>query len=258
MQKLFYEVNSLDKKCYDKFGLSEDILMEHASLSMASFIENNFKEQSSVLIVCGSGNNGADGIALARLLFGKYQVFLYTPYGVKSSMAQLQLKRVNNMGLKSIEQPLPCDVIVDCIFGTGLNKILDDFSIKLIQKLNTFKGYKIACDIPSGINKEGQLLPICFNANTTITMGALKSALYADYVKDSVGKIEVATLGVPSFLYEEESNIFLLDSSDMEIPFRLKNSTHKGDFGHLSVIVGEKKGQESLLVKLLLILDVPL
>lgn len=242
MQKLFYEVNSLDKKCYDKFGLSEDILMEHASLSMASFIENNFKEQSSVLIVCGSGNNGADGIALARLLFGKYQVFLYTPYGIKSSMAQLQLKRVNNMGLKSIEQPLPCDVIVDCIFGTGLNKILDDFSIKLIQKLNTFKGYKIACDIPSGINKEGQLLPICFNANTTITMGALKSALYADHVKDSVGKIEVATLGVPSFLYEEESNIFLLDSSDMEIPFRLKNSTHKGDFGHLSVIVGEKKG----------------
>jgi hydroxyethylthiazole kinase-like uncharacterized protein yjeF len=162
MQKLFYEVNTLDQKCYEEFGLSEDILMEHASLSMALFIENNFKEQSSVLIVCGSGNNGADGIALARLLFGKYQVYLYTPYELKSSMAQLQLKRANSIGIRPIEQLISCDIIVDCIFGTGLNKTLDDFSIKLIQKLNTFKGYKIACDIPSGINKEGQTLPICF------------------------------------------------------------------------------------------------
>lgn len=242
MQKLFYEVNSLDKKCYEKFYLSEDILMEHASLSMALFIENNFKEQSSILIVCGSGNNGADGIALARLLFGKYQLFLYMPYGVKSPMAQLQLQRAHSIGVQIIEQPLACDIIVDCIFGTGLNKSLDEFSIKLLQKLNAFKGYKIACDIPSGINKDGHIVPVCFKANTTITMGALKTALYADNVKDFVGKIEVATLGVHSALYEGQSNIFLLDSSDMEIPFRLKNSSHKGDFGHLSVIVGEKKG----------------
>lgn len=242
MQKIFYEVNSLDKKCYEQFHLSEDILMEHASLSMARFIENNFKEQSSVLIVCGSGNNGADGIALARLLFGKYHVFLYTPYELKSAMAKLQQKRTHALGIKTIEQPLACDVVVDCLFGTGLNKTLDEFTVKLIQKLNDFRGYKIACDIPSGISKEGHILPVCFKANTTITMGALKSALFADGVKDFVGKIEVASLGVASNLYEEESNVFLLDKLDMEIPFRLKTNTHKGDFGHLSVIVGEKKG----------------
>jgi len=242
MQKIFYEVNTLDKKCYEQFHLSEDILMEHASLSMARFIENNFKEQSSVLIVCGSGNNGADGIALARLLFGKYHVFLYTPYELKSSMAQLQQKRTHSLGIKNIEQPLGCDVIVDCLFGTGLNKTLDEFSIKLIEKLNEFRGYKIACDIPSGISKEGHCLPVCFKANTTITMGALKSALFADGVKDFVGKIEVASLGVPSELYEGETSIFLLDALDMEIPFRLNKNMHKGDFGHLSVLVGEKKG----------------
>jgi ADP-dependent NAD(P)H-hydrate dehydratase / NAD(P)H-hydrate epimerase len=242
MQKIFYEVNSLDKKCYEQFHLSEDILMEHASLSMARFIENNFKEQSSVLIVCGSGNNGADGIALARLLLGKYHVFLYTPYELKSAMAKLQQKRTHALGIKTIEQPLACDIVVDCLFGTGLNKTLDEFTVKLIRKLNEYRGYKIACDIPSGITKDGHIVPICFKANTTITMGALKSALFADGVKDFVGNIEVASLGVHSRAYEEESDIFLLDKLDIEIPFRLKNNTHKGDFGHLGVIVGEKKG----------------
>lgn len=242
MKKVFNEVNSLDKKCYEQFFLSEDILMEHAALSMALFIQNNFKEQSTLLIVCGSGNNGADGIALARLLFGKYHVFLYTPFELKSSMAQLQQKRANSIGVKTIEQPLPCDIIVDCLFGSGLNKPLDEFSVNLIQTLNTYKGYKIACDIPSGIDKNGHLNPVCFMAHTTITMGALKSTLFADGVKDFVGKIEVASLGVDSKLYEEKTHIFMLEKLDMEIPFRLNNNTHKGNFGHLSVIVGEKKG----------------
>lgn len=242
MQKIFYEVNSLDKKCYEQFHLSEDILMEHASLSMARFIENNFQAQSSVLIVCGSGNNGADGIALARLLFGKYRLFLYTPYELKSSMAQLQQKRTHLLGIKTIEQPIECDIVVDCLFGTGLNKPLDEFTVRLIQKLNELKGYKIACDIPSGITKDGHIVPVCFKANTTITMGALKSALFSDGVKDFVGNIEVASLGLPSHFYEEKTPFFLLNQLDMEIPFRLNNNTHKGDFGHLAVIVGEKKG----------------
>lgn len=242
MKKVFYEVNSLDKKCYEQLGLSEDVLMEHAALHMATFIENNFKEQSSVLIVCGSGNNGADGMALARLLLGKFQVFVYAPFELKSSMAKLQEKRAKMLDIRFIEQPLPCDITVDCLLGSGLNKPLDEFSVKLIRKLNAYKGYKIACDIPSGINADGHISSVCFMAHTTITMGALKSALFADGVKDFVGKIEVASLGIPSNVYEGETHIFLLEKLDMEIPFRLNNNTHKGNFGHLGVIVGEKKG----------------
>ncbi|MFA7082982.1 MAG: NAD(P)H-hydrate dehydratase [Arcobacteraceae bacterium] len=242
MQKLFYEVNSLDKKCYEQYHLSEDILMEHASLSMAQFIQNSFQEQSTVLIVCGSGNNGADGMALARLLLGQYRIFVYAPNALKSSMAQLQQKRLQSLGVELICEPIQCDIVVDCLFGTGLNKTLDEKNIQLIQLLNSFKGYKLACDIPSGINKEGQLLPICFQANTTITMGALKSALFADGVKDFVGKIEVASLGLNASFYEEESQMFLLDMMDMEIPFRLTSNTHKGNFGHLAVVIREKKG----------------
>ncbi len=68
MQNIYYEVGSLDKRCYEQFALSEDLLMEHAALALEKRLRN-FDKNSSVLIVSGMGNNGADGIALARLLY---------------------------------------------------------------------------------------------------------------------------------------------------------------------------------------------
>ena len=74
MKKLFYEVDSLDKQCYEKYHLSEDVLMEHAANSMAMFIKDKMSNLNSILIVCGSGNNGADGITLARLLYKSFNI----------------------------------------------------------------------------------------------------------------------------------------------------------------------------------------
>jgi NAD(P)H-hydrate repair Nnr-like enzyme with NAD(P)H-hydrate epimerase domain len=92
MQKVFDSCYEMDKRCYDEYGLSEDILMEHAARGMSEYIKNHFEPNSSVLIVSGVGNNGADGIVLARGLCGDYDVKLYVPFGVKSDMAKLQLK----------------------------------------------------------------------------------------------------------------------------------------------------------------------
>lgn len=242
MQKIFYEVNSLDKRCYEEFALTEDILMEHASLSMANYIEQNFNSNHSILIVSGVGNNGADGIALARLLYNKFDVKLYIPFGVKSKMAELQLKRVELLGLNIIEKIESSDVIVDCLFGSGLNKDLDEESQKIINDLNSFDAYKIACDIPSGINNLGQVRTVAFEANRTITMGALKLSLFTDIAKDFIGELEVANLGVQREVYESESNIYLLEKEDLKLPLRDKKDSHKGTYGHLNVVAGCKKG----------------
>lgn len=125
MQKIFDEVNSLDKRCYEKFALSEDILMEHAASSMYDFIESKFEENKSILIVCGSGNNGADGIALARLLHKKYDVNLYLAKEPKSTMAKIQLQRAKSLDIKIVKEIFEGDIIVDCLFGSGLNKQLN-------------------------------------------------------------------------------------------------------------------------------------
>ena len=242
MQKIFDEVNSLDKRCYEKFALSEDILMEHAASSMYDFIESKFEENKSILIVCGSGNNGADGIALARLLHKKYDVNLYFAKEPKSTMAKIQLQRAKSLDIKIVKEIFEGDIIVDCLFGTGLNKPLDEKSINLLNTLNSYNSYKIACDIPSGIDNLGQVKTIAFEADTTITMGALKTSLFSDIAKDYVGEIIVANLGVQREVYEIETNKYLLDESDMKLPFRNKKNAHKGTYGHLNVYVGDKKG----------------
>ena len=242
MQKLFDEVNSLDKRCYEKFLLSEDLLMEHAASTMALYIEEKYSSLHTILIVCGSGNNGADGIALSRLLHTKFNIKLFLASNPKSSIGQIQLKRVEALGIELIDSLSPADIVVDCLFGTGLNKALNEDSINIINTLNSYDSIKIACDIPSGINNIGQVESIAFEADTTITMGALKTSLFTDFAKDYIGEIIVANLGIQRNLYEIESNKYLLDESDMKLPFRNKKNAHKGSYGHLNVIVGSKKG----------------
>ena len=83
MQKVFKSCYDLDKRCYEIYGLTEDILMEHAARGMAEYIQNNFEKNASILIVSGVGNNGADGIVLARQLHGEYDVKLVLPFGIQ-------------------------------------------------------------------------------------------------------------------------------------------------------------------------------
>ncbi len=244
MQNVFNEVNSLDKRCYEELGLTEDILIENAAAGMLNFINDKFSSSKTVkiLIVAGTGNNGADGIALARMLHSKYEVKLYLPFQVKSTQSIVQLTRAEIIGVNIVHQIEDCNVVVDCLFGTGLNRDINESSISIIQMLNNTDAYKIACDIPSGINNKGQINQISFKADTTLTMGALKKSLFSDEVKDYVGNIKVLNLGIQRDIYELESNCFLLDESDMKLPYRKLQSTHKGNFGHLSVVVGDKRG----------------
>ncbi|KIM04048.1 MAG: carbohydrate kinase [Sulfurovum sp. AS07-7] len=246
MQKIFNNCYEMDKRCYDKYGLSEDILMEHASNAMNEYIKKHFKKGMSILIVCGIGNNGADGIALARLLYGQYKVKLFIPFELKSDMAKLQLKRASLIGIKVVTEIKEADIIVDALFGAGLKRELDTKSIFIIERLNSMSGFKIACDIPSGIDAKGNPNPIAFRADVTITMGALKEALYGDNAKDYIGEIICADLGVTRELYEMSSDSFVLEKSDIHLPFRTKQNSHKGDFGHLAVIAGEKSGASKL------------
>jgi len=237
MLKLFDEVASLDERCYEEFGLSEDILMEHAADGMASYIRTNFAKGSDLLIVTGSGNNGADGITLARLLHKDYNVGLFLAKEAKSPMAKLQLQRAEKIGIKPLKEILKkCDVVVEAIVGTGFKGSFNDELSDLILQLNDLKAYKIACDMPSPM----------FKADRTGTMGALKKSMFLDGIKDYVGEIEVVDLGVSRDIYEGDSSWFLLEYDDMKLPYRSKQNTHKGSFGHLGVISGEKIGASIL------------
>ncbi len=242
MQKVFGNCYDLDKRCYEQYGLTEDILMENAARGMVEYIQKNFEKGSSILIVAGVGNNGADGIVLARQLHGAYNVRLVIPFGVKSQMAKLQLVRAEAVGVHIVKELYESDVIVDAIFGAGLNREIDKETQYILHQLNVMKGHKIACDIPTGVGEHGNLMPMAFQADTTITMGAYKEALYLDEAKDSIGDILRVDLGVSSQYYEQESHCFVLEESDMKLPLREKQNSHKGNFGHAALFCGEKEG----------------
>ncbi|MGJ0311185.1 NAD(P)H-hydrate dehydratase [Aliarcobacter cryaerophilus] len=242
MKKIFYEVRSLDKRAIEEFHLTEDILMENASLGLKNYITKKFKKNSSILIVCGSGNNGADGISLARLLQNKFKVSLYILNEPKTEIGKLQLKRAKLININFVNKIFQADVVVDCLFGTGLNKELDKDSVSLINSLNNLNSFKIACDIPSGLNSLGQITQTAFKADITITMGALKTALLTDIAKDFVGKIKVANLGLPEYIFQIETNKYLLQKSDLKLPLRDIKNSHKGTFGHVNIVSGEKIG----------------
>ena len=240
MKRVYKEVSTLDRNCYDRYGLSEDLLMEHAATGLMNALP---KEARSLLIVSGPGNNGADGIALARMCEGAYdKVLLYLPYGARSPMAQLQLTRAEKVGVTVVEDLDEADVIVDALFGSGLSRPLDERAQSIVTAMNDLSGYKIACDIPSGIDDRGNVENVAFKADTTVTMGALKIALFNDIAKDYVGEIVTVDLGISASRYENESDIFLLERSDLKLPLRHARNCHKGNFGHLNVVAGKKAG----------------
>ncbi|HIP28153.1 MAG TPA: NAD(P)H-hydrate dehydratase [Sulfurovum sp.] len=241
MQKVYQNCYDLDKNCYEKYALTEDILMEHAALGIANYIQQHFAKHSALLIVSGTGNNGADGVVLARQLHGDYEVRLHMPFGVKSEMAKIQLERAKNVGVKIVDSLEDADIIVDALLGAGLNKPLDEETVHIIHKLNSFQGFKIACDIPTGVSNKG-LSPIAFMSDITMTMGARKEALYIDENKDTVGKIVCVNLGIASRIYEDKTDTYVLEPSDLHLPSRTRGNSHKGSFGHSAVFCGEKEG----------------
>ena len=192
-----------------------------------------------ILILCGSGNNGGDGLALARRLAGTLTCHIYLTATPKTDEAKQLLKMAQAAGVTFIQNPLEkleqYSVIVDCIFGTGFHGELPSEITELFSKINETNAYRIACDIPSGLG---------FNANCTVTMGALKSALFTDKAKNCTGKIKVANLGISSKLFEDCSkpDMFLVEKSDVKLPLRRNPASHKGTYGHTAVIAGEKSG----------------
>ena len=253
MKNLYLDTRILDERAGEKFGLSEELLMENAATAIANFIRKKFKKGEMVLGVCGSGNNGADVLCALRMLEGEYECeFILASQSLKP-LASKQLERAKFAGVresKDVENSLnSAKCLIDGLFGSGLNRALDQNLTNLISKINASPAYIIACDVPSGLSSEGKVLGACVKADATITMGARKLALYSDAAKDYVGKIKLATLGISAQNYECESDYHLLEKCDLILPNRKNQCVNKGDFGHAFIISGEHIGASKLCAK---------
>ncbi|WQZ65815.1 NAD(P)H-hydrate dehydratase [Helicobacter pylori] len=245
MLSVYEKGNALDKRALEELFLSEDILMENAAMALERAVLQNASLGAKVIILCGSGDNGGDGYALARRLMGRFRVLVFEMKLAKSPMCQLQKERAKKVGvvIKAWEEKnedLECDVLVDCVVGSAFKGELEPFLN--FESLSQKARFKIACDIPSGIDSKGRVDKRAFKADTTISMGAIKSCLLSDRAKDYVGELKVGHLGVFNQIYEIPTETFLLEKSDLKLPLRDKKNAHKGDYGHVHVLLGKHSG----------------
>ncbi|WQV64313.1 NAD(P)H-hydrate dehydratase [Helicobacter pylori] len=245
MLSVYEKVDALDKRALEEWLLSEDILMENAAMALERAVLKNASLGAKVIILCGSGDNGGDGYALARRLIGRFRVLVFEMKLAKSPMCQLQKERAKKVGvvIKTWEdnhEYLECDVLVDCVVGSAFKGELEPFLD--FESLSQKARFKIACDIPSGIDSKGRVDKRAFKADMTISMGTIKSCLLSDRAKDYVGELKVGHLGVFNPIYEIPTDTFLLEKSDLKLPLRDKKNAHKGDYGHAHVLLGKHSG----------------
>ncbi|WQU41831.1 NAD(P)H-hydrate dehydratase [Helicobacter pylori] len=247
MLSVYEKGNALDKRAIEELFLSEDILMENAAMALERAVLQNASLGAKVIILCGSGDNGGDGYALARRLVGRFRVLVFEMKLAKSPMCQLQKERAKKAGVvikayeeNALNQNLECDVLIDCVIGSAFKGELEPFLN--FESLSQKAHFKIACDIPSGIDSKGRVDKRAFKADTTISMGAIKSCLLSDRAKDYVGELKVGHLGVFNQIYEIPTDTFLLEKSDLKLPLRDRKNAHKGNYGHAHVLLGKHSG----------------
>lgn len=234
MLSVYEKVNALDKRALEEFNLSEDILMENAAMALEKAVLQNASLGAKVIILCGSGDNGGDGYALARRLVGRFKTLVFEMKPAKSPMCQLQKERAKKVGvvIKAWEEKnedLECDVLIDCVVGSNFKGELEPFLN--FESLSQKARFKIACDIPSGIDSKGRVDKGVFKAHMTISMGAIKSCLLSDRAKDYIGELKVGHLGVFNQIYEIPTDTFLLEKSDLKLPLRDKKTLIKAIMG---------------------------
>ena len=246
-----YLVNSWEMRQYDNntsevFKVPSLLLMEQAALAACEEIEKLADRKEPMLIVCGAGNNGGDGLAMARILLLRgYTVDIVLigdeKKATEQNKSQQEILKAYKMPVyKEIPSDKEYKLVVDAIFGVGLTRKIEGIYRSTIEKLNELSGYKIAIDIPSGVSADdGAVLGVAFQADMTVTFAFDKVGLHLWPGNVAAGKVVVKEIGITerSFL-ERKPAVAALEDADLE-PLAVRPShSNKGTFGKLLIIAG--------------------
>jgi NAD(P)H-hydrate epimerase len=263
------EMQEIDRITIEKYGLAGTVLMERAGLGVVEKINKLFFQNSrfkipnskhelqrKVIVLAGGGNNGGDGLVVARILHnhGKdVEVFLSAkPEDLKGD-AKINYNIARKFGVKiyPIKKFLTSHsslstshfIIVDALLGTGLSKEVRPPLSKVIDRVNELSVPVVAVDIPSGISSDtGQIMGCAIKAQYTVTFGLPKRGHMLYPGAEYTGQLFVEDIGFPRRLLESEKlKVNLVEKKDITslLPSRPKYS-HKGTYGHVLIVAGSK------------------
>ena len=242
------EMRNLDKCSIEEYGFPQEVLMENAGNAAYFIILKNFGiKNKSFVVFCGIGNNGGDGLVVARKIHsngGNVKVYLLgdekkfkgaakTNFEIASKIP-LNIEHVESIEAVKLDI-VHADAIVDAIFGTGLIRDVGGTYKDVIQLINESGKRVFSIDIPSGINgNTGKIMSIAVKSDYTTTYGLPKlgTVLYPGY--DNCGKLYVSHISFPPSIYD---SIKVETNDPIKLPERNKDA-HKGNFGEALFIAG--------------------
>lgn len=245
------EMKTYDQNTIRVHGMSQDVLIERAACTIVNYVLEQFPNiNRRILVVAGSGNNGGDGIAAGRILkeYG-YDVDILLPlnesFYKESVTHQIALAKSYEI---TMYQELPYDdydIIIDALFGIGLNRDIEGDHATLINNLNKKRGYKISVDIPSGIDcNSGKILGTAFLADTTVTFGFYKRGLFLNDGPRYSGALVRRNVGINKYSFCGKSPdmfMYLIDEDcDSKIDIGRNPQGNKGTFGKVLIIAGRE------------------
>lgn len=251
------EIRKIDKTAIEQFGIPEMVLMENAGRGVADFLQHQFPDilQKKIVIVCGTGNNGGDGLVIARYLNEagvSVKVFLQTGRELSDCARQnrdiyektggkiILLDSENNMHLLKVAVNY-CDIFVDAMLGTGISRDVEGQTMQIIDVVNRRNCMKVAVDIPSGLNADtGAVWGKCLKADYTVTLALPKWGLYLNKGQKFAGEVTVVDIGIPKAVYNLVAPFGTLIEESVLQPLQQprNRASHKGTYGHLLLLGG--------------------
>ena len=243
------QMKAADQYTIQKLGVPSLELMEHAAQACVQVLEDEKIDLSHVCVVCGSGNNGGDGFAIARILQNnRYSVETFCVGNPEhyTEETQEQMHRLQECGGKityGMPQEDSYSVIIDAVFGVGLSRKVEGRYRQVIEQMNRMRGTKFAVDIPSGLSATtGCILGCAFKADYTVTFQLKKIGLELSQGRTMAGRVIVPDIGISTDSICEDQEIVRTAGKDIYrkmLPDRPEDS-NKGTYGRLLVIAGSK------------------
>ena len=224
------KVREADRYTIENEPISSEGLMERAAGQVFEWLLRHINKDNKVKIFCGSGNNGGDGLVVARRL---------TEVGIVN-----EVFRLGDFGKTEDFPPIgENDIIVDALFGSGLNRPIEGLAAELIQYLNQQNAIRISIDIASGLFADGPSpAAAIFRPDYTLTFQMPKLAFLMPENDPYVGQLEVLDINLhPQYLLEVETNNFLVDKEMIkQIIHKRTKYSHKGTYGHALLVAGSE------------------
>ncbi|MGA9325605.1 MAG: NAD(P)H-hydrate dehydratase [Salegentibacter sp.] len=249
------QLKEADKTTIEKQDISSEELMERAATLVFNEIHERMKDAGvPVKIFCGIGNNGGDGLVVARLLKEhdyEVEVFVvaYSEHRSKDFQANYEkLKMLSSQeptvikGEEDFPQLQSHDFVVDAIFGIGLNRPLEGWIAGLVRHINASEAFVLAIDMPSGLfsDRIPSESDAVLTADYTLSFQTPKLVFFLPQTMDYAGEVQILDIGLDKdFLYKLKVEMFLIGKEEGLQRYKpRKKNTHKGNYGHTLVVGG--------------------